>query len=298
MSSKQKVVTTSVQFDESNPNLVLVALGDIHHGHINTDYNLLKRDIATIARNPRWVVVLMGDLIQAWSLKHRLYNPSHHAPYLHGKTGVIRHQAKALVNDLKPIKKQIIGVLSGNHETTCHDEDDVNVYQDILDDLDLNDKALGSAGFLSIQHMTQFANSKGQGGRFNIYLQHGQGSGGHTAFHTHIRRLRDNFLSHMTFTGHTHVPDSTHSTRVFLSSQGVPYQHVWHGIGTRSYKNPYGVETWSARRGYPESLLGSVAVSITHKRSGSVVLPFVTGHRALDDIEDVLNAPLKGNNHD
>ncbi len=102
-----------VKYNSKNPiNLYLV--GDMHIGSKTHDKKAFKETISIIKKDNKARVVLMGDMGEyIFKDDTRRYNPETVVKGLN----TARKTSDHILSILNPIKKKIIGVLSGNHES-------------------------------------------------------------------------------------------------------------------------------------------------------------------------------------
>ena len=99
----------SVRCEVDAPKLWIVALGDVHLGSPTCDVERFKDTIKFLRENPDYKIILMGDLLESAN-KHSVG-----AGWVE-QTQSPQEQLDILAELLSPLKRQIIMLLTGNHE--------------------------------------------------------------------------------------------------------------------------------------------------------------------------------------
>ena len=137
-------------------NGTIALLGDIHEGLVSRSDSIY--DAIDRCKEKKSRVLLMGDLIEARQVHHPFYSLENSE----GKYATVMAQADGLVEMLKPIKKNIIGVMDGNHEMNQGVAEVLPVSKYIADKLGLD----VPSGCYTI---------KAKIGEDNLYATHGYG---------------------------------------------------------------------------------------------------------------------------
>ena len=196
--------------------LVFVPLGDIHHNSYGFDIpkwqGVLKWIAETAARKDRQVgVVLMGDYLDTFSRSER--KQMHFASGQHESTRVriekmIRSDMDKFLDDLKPIRKLIWGVIAGNHTYQFQEATSGELVGKTVDRVvaeDLGVPFFGMCGVLVLQ-----LRRPGSTGvePFKIFMHHGFGSASSpTASLKQLLDLRAKWPAmNLYVMGHNHTP--------------------------------------------------------------------------------------------
>ena len=107
-----KVVARRIESEKRHPKLNLVALGDLHVGHRNVDYDTLERVIEYIKDTPNCLWLGMGDYADCVTFKDKRFDlnavdPTCMTPDL---------QYRRVKQLFEPIKDKCLGLLDGNHD--------------------------------------------------------------------------------------------------------------------------------------------------------------------------------------
>jgi len=178
----ENVIDRSVCLKEKEP-IHLFWLGDIHEGHCNVNYSALKKAVDLIVNYKKKFshvnVFLMGDLIEA--ITHRdkkRFDPiSIHEKYkLRDLKDLPKIQANNIIEILKPIKKEVRGIIVGNHEEKYIKFNSFDIYDYIASAFPHSQK-LGYVGFYNyIFSIENFGGSY----TVSILMNHGRGGSGST----------------------------------------------------------------------------------------------------------------------
>jgi len=170
-------------FPESE--IKIIPLGDVHYGDQACDIDLFKGELDYIKKSGSYVIA-MGDLINNATLKSvsDTYNDkiSPHEQY------------DGMVEYLSPIKKQILGMVTGNHEERTKKETGIDLTKMLAGKLGV--PYLGYAGFYKIK-VGDF--------NYSIYTTHGaSGASTPEGKMRAIRKLSESFDADVYCAGHTH----------------------------------------------------------------------------------------------
>lgn len=125
-----------IPYTRANSVFTLFLLGDLHAGTIHCVENDLKNKIREIKETKNAFVIGMGDYAEFITPNDKRFDPSQKslADWLR-PDNIGEDQTAWVVNLLKPIQPQIIGLLYGNHEDTMRTHNHENVAQNICDRL-------------------------------------------------------------------------------------------------------------------------------------------------------------------
>lgn len=98
--------------------VTFVPLSDLHIGHIDSDLQYLRDTIDWIKKKGA-VTVLIGDVIDAIGMKDKRFEINSLDPFfLPYLDQLYQKQVEVLLDIIRPIKDQILWIMTGNHETT------------------------------------------------------------------------------------------------------------------------------------------------------------------------------------
>ena len=111
------VIIKNLDIDVKKP-ITFVPISDVHVGHIDCDLKYFKDTVAWIKKKGA-LTVLLGDMVDAIGIKDKRFETGSLDPFfLPYLDNLFQKQAEVFLDIVKPIQKQIIGVLGGNHEAT------------------------------------------------------------------------------------------------------------------------------------------------------------------------------------
>lgn len=111
------VVIKSLEISTNKP-VTFVPLSDLHVGHIDCDLQYLQDTVDWIKKKGA-VTVLMGDLIDAIGMRDKRFEVNSLDPFfLPYLDQLYQKQVEVVLDILRPIKNQILWVMTGNHEIT------------------------------------------------------------------------------------------------------------------------------------------------------------------------------------
>lgn len=194
----------------------LYHLSDLHVGARACDEKLLRRHVQTITDDPKAIVTLGGDLIDAINRKgDKRHLESTLAPWLWGKDDVLQAQLDYLRDEfLKPaLCRKVVAVLSGNHEGSPDQFQGAGLYRQIVkhvaqaQDVPPASLALGYRGFLALHFRRVASTGKtGSGWQMNLFLTHGHGGGKLAGGHAlELERMLGRFEADVILMGHRHT---------------------------------------------------------------------------------------------
>jgi len=129
-----RIIRKILRFNGKKDEWHLVALGDIHLGHRNVDFELLNATLRFIEQTPNCLWIGMGDYADAITAKDRrfdLYSVDPNFP-------TPDKQYRRIRELFEPIKDKCIGLLDGNHDYMHWREHNHNYVDDLAYDLKTN----------------------------------------------------------------------------------------------------------------------------------------------------------------
>lgn len=174
-----------------NKPAVFYFFADTHFGNPGVCWDLLQQHIKNCKREKAgWFH--MGDWCEFITPNDRRFSIAHPPPST-------IEQIEMAIDTFKPIKKQCVAVIAGNHESTIS-----RYYGDVMMPIveALNAPYLGYSGFVSLRFHATSTNKK----TYNLFLHHGHGMGallGAKAINLH--RMSHKFEADIYAIGHIHT---------------------------------------------------------------------------------------------
>lgn len=206
------------------PNVMLMPLGCIHWPH--TDRALLKDWVKRVHKLGAYVV-LMGDTFDWTRSTVRQYMRG----YVGDSTSLkevdrwVMEDIDTLARVLKPIRKQIIGIVKGNHHHTLISKGGINSEQYLAQILETN--YLGSAGVVRLDLVEKMPARKLVAQRETIvmWLHHTGGSKAVTpsGITGALLKQKEKLEADIYVTAHTHDCFARVETQRFCTRRGTPH---------------------------------------------------------------------------
>ena len=111
----------------SNETVNIIAIGDFHIGSSEFNYEFFDYMLKNVKKLKNRRIYLMGDLLE--SASKNVGNASFHTHM------TLEQQKEFLLDNLAPLKEDIIGICVGNHEARMIKEFDFNVVADLAREL-------------------------------------------------------------------------------------------------------------------------------------------------------------------
>jgi predicted phosphodiesterase len=225
---------------------LIAPIGDIHLGNHNIDLDLLHYKVDKI-KEIYADVILMGDLIEnatktspGSGVYNQILSPS--------------QQIEEVIKLFKPIKRQIVMGVTGNHCERASANSGIDIMQVIMDGLDCGDKYAGYTGICEYENSNQ---------NYKLYAWHGAGGG--STVQGAIRPLYKQaewIDADVMMIGHSHhLFNDTTVMRKVVDGKFIDY--LKHFVITGSFlkwDNQY-----SEMKGYRPMLLGSPLITLNGK---------------------------------
>ena len=163
----------------------IIAIGDFHIGSTSFDRKFFKEMLKTIKDLPRKRIYLTGDLLEVGS--------KNVGDSAFQQECTVDEQREYLINNIEPLKEDIVGYCMGNHEYRLNKEFGFNIVKDICRELD-------------IQYYNQNLDTfKINDFDFSVYTRHGKGSSQrkHLAIGKMEKEMQD-IWADLYIQGHTH----------------------------------------------------------------------------------------------
>jgi hypothetical protein len=258
------VVIENLDISTSKP-VTFVPLSDLHVGHVDCDMEYLWNTVAWIKKKGA-ITVLMGDMIDAIGMRDKRFEVNSLDPlFLPYLDQLYQKQVEVLLDILRPIKDQILWVMTGNHETTIKKRSSFDAIALIASALEI--PILTDPGYTALRFHTSQT-----GCSLKFWASHGCFLGG---------RLRGNKINKLEqvsqyfpgcdlyLAGHTHDKWITEGHRVCLTNK-------WHVEEKRCYFANTGAilrtyqekdnDTWASRNVFSPQVPGCVRFDFYLKR--------------------------------
>lgn len=179
------------KYSGNHSSLLVVFLGDLHVGHIYTDYERLHKTLSYIDKNRKRVrVVGMGDFCEAatkGSVGRAVFDESFH----------LQRQVDVVIDMFKRIGDVTDLVLDGNHEDRIMKDTSFEITENICYRAGISETYGQFQSILNIR--------MGTGLTYSIHAWHGA-TGGTTdaAAYNALSNMRKTTTSHIYAMGHTH----------------------------------------------------------------------------------------------
>lgn len=232
---KEKVI----EFDKDYVEILF--LGDIHYGNPKCDLKELKRYIEWVLEDKvHRRVVGMGDYIENVSLARNAGGTD-----LYTQTVNPTMQMDYIVKVLKPVKEQILGMLTGNHELRTMKGSQIDLGKIIADSLEVD--YLGYENFVRIQ----FSRYKA----WHMYVHHGDSGAANPEFEITKYLYRNGMISlvDVIAIGHCHALRTYTYDRYYREKTYIKLKKVF-GIRTGSFLNH---PDYAKRKGYKAYRMGA-----------------------------------------
>jgi len=222
-------------------------LGDVHLGSPACAWGAFKGAVRAAVRDPRAVVILMGDLFDAVLPGDKRFNADEPALALD------RHYV-SMRDALMPLKGRIAGVIEGNHEHKLTKLGVGSPVRRLAEDLGA--PFLGFSGFVRILPCAKSDRGKWvHPAILDIYAHHGFVAGRKRG--GKVNALEDfslNFDADLYLMGHCH--DAFDTKRVVVGFGGAR-QRYFCSTGTFHKTAEWGTMSYSEAKGYPIQALGA-----------------------------------------
>jgi len=301
-----KSITKTITLTPDDNRAVWVLMSDLHIGALSVDENAIRADVETIASNPSWNVLLLGDVVNAQNRKHHHYKESEHKQWLSGQDDVVGAEINYATDMLAPIASQIVGYVAGNHEHNQLKYADRDVYYEIAYRLTapIGKKApdimLGYNGYVSVAYQYRYKTNKtGDRSRHNIFCHHGHGGGrAVTSVTSKLNQLSQAYHADVYAIGHHHKRDYVMLPFSTVTSRGtVEHKHRL-ALGVASYMRTHTPPRsdgtprigYANERAYANVPIGASVFVHTPRRSGATAKTTVIqgDYERLSEIEYML----------
>ena len=198
---------------------IIVPIGDVHYGAVEHNNAEFRSFIDMVNNRDDVYVILVGDLINN-SLRTSVANPF-------DETVRPDFQIDYMVDALYPIRKKIIGSVSGNHEYRTKKTADIDISRTIMKELGRDDYHRSNVAYLDVQ-LGRKENEQGKRKskvpkqEWIIGVTHGS-AGGRVG--NSVNKAEDFWYAHSDLDalimGHTHKGSITRPSRLDIREEGV-----------------------------------------------------------------------------
>lgn len=259
-------VIKEIPISASNP-ASLVPIHDVHIGHVGFDKKYFTDSIKWI-KDTGTHVVLLGDLIDAIPQQDRRFENTSIDPFFHPYLDNLHHmQTKVFIDLVRPIKDQIIAILSGNHETSLKNKFSYDATKVIADELEI--PVISDPGYVILK----FKRSKTSTLQKNILCTHGQLLGGRKRG-SKVNNLEDlisSFEFDLVLAGHSHDKWTSQRNRIKPNSRGILSYDKKLFVNGGSFLHTYNLndanDNWATRKLFSPGVPGMVRVDFYLKEA-------------------------------
>ena len=255
--------------------MTVIPLGDIHIGAKACDETRFKETVARIAGDENCYWIGMGDYCDFIQMLDPRFSSGGLAKWLingDALADLTRAQRDRFLNIIKPIAKQCLGLLEGNHETAITRHYERHIYGEIVTAIkefagvkESDPMGLGYNGWLNLKFRRHSGKGKPSGSEIKINLHHGYGGGrlaGAKALN--LERRMAFYEADIVIFGHVHKPMIIPGARQRLTGKKVEDRKIL-GIISGTYLKSFSNDspaTYSEVAGYLPSYGGNVEITL------------------------------------
>ena len=257
-------IIEEIKITGSKP-VTLIPMSDTHVGHADHDRELFQKTINWIKKHNAYVI-LLGDLIDGIIQRDKRFENNSIAPEFRDHLDNLHYkQTETFIDMVRPIKKQIIGIMGGNHEITvkkAFSYDAISVMAK-----ELNIPILTDPSYVILRFRDNNSTML-----YTIFCSHGCWMGGRKRG-SKINSMEDkmaDFDFDMICAGHTHDKWVSTRKRIGVSKNGLLQGNRRIFINTGSFLRTYkggDYDGWAARSVFSPQSAGVVRVDFYLKRN-------------------------------
>lgn len=234
-----------IELATSKDYVTIIPFGDLHLGSENCDLRGFKNFIASIKDKPNTYLIGMGDFLESTLPSNKHFDAS--TPFTPFEDSY--QQVKSIV---EPVKKQLLGLLIGNHEYRMTSSG----YGDPIKrlSLELSVPYLGYSAFYRLTAQWMVGKKRQMSSVTTFYLNHGWFSGRKTG--SKVNNMEDcaaYYDADVYIFGHSH---STIGTRRMQLHFCGAREKIFMNSGTFLKTNSWSTSGYAERRGYPPTRVG------------------------------------------
>ena len=260
------ILTKRYDISAKNP-FVLVPISDIHMGHAGCDEDLLKKTVAWIKKKGA-KTVLLGDHIDAISHVDQRFELDSIATRFHTDFDNLPYaQTEAVIKALKPIKKNIIAAMPGNHEHTVKKRSSFDSAKMLCDGLGI--PQISDPSFLRL-HLSRSGSVR----NVDVFCTHGALVGGGRKSGAKVNNLRDTaagFTADIYLAGHSHQLFTISDNVIGIDQLCRMTDERRFFVNTGSFLRTYaqdGKDSWASRKVFMPARVGVARIDIYAKPAG------------------------------
>ena len=261
----------------------IYVMGDVHVGSRQAALDHFKRDIDLVRQDRNSLVLFMGDMVDAIATSDKRFDAREVDPQFRKHLDRLPMAETEWVCDaLKPVKKQIIGFLTGNHEEKVRRETSKmgTLYDPHYEMCRyLEAPSLDYCGWLRLHlHAKDAKDDIARTNVYSIYANHGYGSGRTAGGHVNaLDQMLDACDADIALMGHRHQLQTLNKVRLTLTQRGHVQVRDRHMIAalTGSYLRigAEGPASYAARAGYKPVPIGCVLIRLKwHSLNGAKIV--------------------------
>jgi len=253
----------TIPYRRKSDKILLTGIGDLHIGNVGFDEKYFLKTRKWILQNNVYVI-LMGDLMDCIDATDKRFELSSLDPRFRDRLGDLQDACyEYLLSLLTPIKDNIIGVVTGNHEDKLKKKFQTDITKRLANDL--GKKYLGYTGLMMLTFR------RGKFSRvFRLWYHHGHGGSRTTGGKlNNIERKRQDWDADLYMMNHVHGIATSRKVRLTIDKhkngelyiKEKPQAFIINGSFMRTYT--IGHSGYGEKAGYPIEKMGCATFQIT-----------------------------------
>ncbi len=260
-----EVITVHIPYSRGQK-FHIYPIGDIHKGSIHCEEHAIENKIQEIRQTPNSYVIGMGDYADCIRKDDKRFDIVGHPDWVK-KDNIIESQRQEVVKLFRPVQKQILCLLTGNHEETIHLRDQDNIAKNICSDLGVK-----YAGYSCYLVLTFDRKSSSESHSVIVHAWHGAGAAQtEGARLMRLMRLVNEFEAHIYLMGHLHAMTQHTPDRITLNPANGRLSSIklaatitgsWLTAYTQSHEDHEIAPSYAEMKGYKPSRIGCPIIHI------------------------------------
>lgn len=296
-SIEEKIPHAIIKMGSRSDRHFLVFLGDLHYGSRAADKELMRKCVGKIGElcvNNSVSVFLMGDIFESFAIRDTRFDWRNVDPDILRKCQFDYSSYQMVCIEevaqlLRPIARNILYILEGNHEDKLRRMNDISPTIGLLHELRKYNSGI-KGGLFSTYFALFFRRFSRRGERLAsrvvvLYLTHGFGGG----------RTEGTAVNRISELGHTHDADIIVAGHYhqFNWSVGAKFNVMRRGVNLKLQAQPQyrlltpsffrtyatGMDTYASKRGYRPTVLGTVGIELIPMRGNGETTPPITAQQ-------------------